>query len=1579
MSCEYLYNNKWYSKVELKNVYNQITNKSQLVSSIQTLEKVRLFLKRIGVEERTVYKIVDEQGNVIDANGRANLLRGLIEVVNGKQDVALTEEAMHFAVNIVEQTNPALFNSMLSSVGNYDLYKSIINDNSPGSYRQLYQKDGKPDIRKIKKEVMGKLLAEAVIENIEGNISDLRGQTLTWWEHIKQWLRQLFSRTNINPFDTAAEHVLSGKMEGKVELRDETYLQTSSNKQSSINDKIKVTQNEVTKEYKKDTDTTNSLSDDSDVNNWYVYNGKRVANRVTDKVKSWYRRKFGDKEFTKSAIAYNEIKRETGVLGHLDFESITRLFVDEQTNILRDIPLPKQESAIGNQAAYDKIYQYLSDLFAQHEKGTKFYPEAVIYDKTADQAGTIDLLAVSPSGITSVYDWKFMVISGNQTDVPWFKQNAFELQIREYRKILKEQYSVTEFGQTRAIPIVMEMSPDLFLNGRMSLDGISVGSADPRNITDLKLIPVPVDEKTGIKELDKKIAKLNALYKRESNRTVEEGKRDVKADRLNTIKTAIRLLQTQTNLHVFVEAMAVNAGDMQTIIDKYNNQIKNSDINSFSNVELSEFAENILDQLSTAELYEDVDRIFASRIADMDEEQAKELTEALSGSSTSIRIKRDRLRNISKEFADKYIGQRNGITGLLTPQKVVRGLLSKFSGMSKLGLKSLDLLYKVAADAQDRARMDGLKENEHIIELRKEVLSYAESKGIKKTDIFSGLFKKYHKGERVHLLIDEISQIFYKTLDEKAEKADSQWFKDNINLESYRIEAAEYIARRKEQIENTTYPGDIQQQANREAADILKLTETYDIYSPHFTGWDNYIMKRNIKDRAKWYTPEYKAIVGTPLEKLYQYHQKINKFAASIGYIDASRQRTFTPFLRKTLVDKMFWGGNISPVQDFINDLALADDPNKYGTVDENGEIIPSIPKFYTSDIGKKTDEIDEKTKKEKVDYSDVSEDLFKNLIAFNTQVYKYKYLSEIEGQIELVKTIEEFKGHLDTTRTGKVRRDNDTNELIILGEGESGGNPENTKLLDDYIKTVLYGQKYSQSTADAALPISGVVNSIKKMVNKVAGKEVFSTEDKPTPTSMIKTIDALNRTRRMQVLGLNVLSGAATLFGNNIQVAAQSGEYFNYRNFLDNERKLVTHKLTFQEQSLLPSLLNTFLPMNEDVSSELFKEAGVKKLTNHSLSDWLMILMRKPDELLEKAVFMSLLDNMMVGEDGKFVNINKYVKDKYPNRYSSPKEFNETSGKIQKEITQLRNTKSINKTASVVDGKLSIPGFDLNDRTEIIRLAQLSKNLTRNANGNVTDLDRTQMQMNVFTNSMMVFKNWIPGLVSTRFAGITRTADNFEGVRYDIGRIRLFFKLMTQSISDKSLNILNILQVNQKGIEKMDELFLSYAKAYEEKTGEPFEMDRNEFFDLIRNNTRNAVKELTILISLLAAMFALGALKPDDDKDKRSKNLYKLAYRTFDKMKDELTFFYNPINLEQVLQGSIFPSLGIFTDAARFTKSIAVEIGGDDEDNKHNHPLKYLAKLFPVSNSWLLYVSALDPEIGKSLEVSIPTTNQMR
>jgi len=259
-----------------------------VVASPQVLRMVKDFLTRIGVETKGVNEIV-VNGVKQNANAVALTTQHLVQVVNGKEAQALPEEAMHFATDIIEQTNPALFNRLMKEVNSYQTYKDVLADYGTDP---LYQtKEGKPDIRKLKKEAIGKILAEVIINQNKHSTEDNEHVTRTqnWWDKIVEYLKDLFLRSG---FDQAAMKILSGEDIGTAADIKEggAYLQKS--QQDLVTDNILSVSRSISKKTVK-----NPAGGEEEK---YFINGKQIKWRVSNITKSWFEKLNADNALTDS-------------------------------------------------------------------------------------------------------------------------------------------------------------------------------------------------------------------------------------------------------------------------------------------------------------------------------------------------------------------------------------------------------------------------------------------------------------------------------------------------------------------------------------------------------------------------------------------------------------------------------------------------------------------------------------------------------------------------------------------------------------------------------------------------------------------------------------------------------------------------------------------------------------------------------------------------------------------------------------------------------------------------------------------------------------------------------------------------------------------------------------------------------------------------------------------------------------------------------------------------------------------------------------------------------------------------------
>src|SRR5688572_28901479 len=130
-----------------------------LINSPKVVKLSKELLEKMGVDYEKVKNIV-VNGEKLQANGVAFITQQLVQVVEGKEATALPEETMHFAVEIIEQKDPKLFNKLLSEINDYKILKEVFSHygNDPN-----YQIDGKPNVRKLKKEALAKQLVNTII------------------------------------------------------------------------------------------------------------------------------------------------------------------------------------------------------------------------------------------------------------------------------------------------------------------------------------------------------------------------------------------------------------------------------------------------------------------------------------------------------------------------------------------------------------------------------------------------------------------------------------------------------------------------------------------------------------------------------------------------------------------------------------------------------------------------------------------------------------------------------------------------------------------------------------------------------------------------------------------------------------------------------------------------------------------------------------------------------------------------------------------------------------------------------------------------------------------------------------------------------------------------------------------------------------------------------------------------------------------------------------------------------------------------------------------------------------------------
>lgn len=1515
-------------------------------ASSKTITLVNDLLKRIGVNVASVKEIV-VNGIKYDANAVANITQALVQVVEGKEAGSLPEEAMHMVVAIIKQTNPKLYNQLLKEINNYNITKTVFTEYNTNP---LYQKDGKPDVIKLKEEAIAKVLAEKIILKSEGLTEkpENLAKVETLWNIILDWLKNLIKVKS--GFDQATLDILSGKEIGTIEdaKSDDIYLQQTQSAQDKAYNLIKNGRNSV----------------DKKEDGYYLNNDK--IRRVSDLVDDWYKRRFDNKDLTDTDYekAVYSLKMEKGDDGHLDMEHIFKVFVDEN-GYLRETPL-NDDDYTSRLDPYNKdMYNMLKDNLQQRLNsfpGARFLAEAIVVDTKRKIAGTIDFIAITPAGKVNVLDWKFMDLNIEKyEDIPWYKVGAWNIQMEQYKYILQNAYGIKneDFEQTRMIPIKALYSKGNPKTGVLpKLLEIMIGDVDVKNITEDYLLPVTLQaEKTGSEEIDVLLEKLYSIYKRMSERKAEPtetGKKE-KADQLNSLFYAIRQLQVKQNINPLIYQAAVLNKQIESIINKFNTRFKGNDPKSFKEDELSDYSGEISEAILSLQTYTDLDTelryLFEGReLSDEDKALKENLRKAVDEARSYLYS----LKKLDKTFTSDFIGKSVDVEKLSVPEKIVKGLTRMFGNTATIQLKAVETLFKKANKAFGLAGMDTLTETRVLEEIKKKYEKWAQGKGLSTKNQFDILMKK-----DTNELIDEFNPEFYRTLKKNIADKDVEWVRDNVDVVAFKEHMKEEKEKELERIANLPRVGTREEeyQMQRKVSDAEALYDTSD----DGLAWYQYNELRKFPKRDNWESKEWKELnkpENAPAKEFYDYIKDRNTFFQSIGYISAKNTRVFLPWIRRGTAEKFIFGGDVTFGENFLRSISLDETDVGYGQIDPlDGKPIDKIPTYFTKEF--------------KGDYS---KDLFRNMALYNQFAIKFKYLSDIEEQGRALIRLENNKKAIATSYFGKTE----------IKDGVIQYNPdnnENAKLVEDMVKAIVYQQKYIQS--DMFDQLLGKVGGFSAKINKKLGFTLLPENLEGRQLSLNKSITQLNNTFQITALGLNVLSSMSNLFGGKTQSLINSGKYFTKTDFVSTEMWLLGNKMNGENKKKMLAAMDYFIPFTENYSKEMARDLSVSNINQEKIQDFLMILMRNTDRAVQTTNFFSYLRNSIV-QDGEVVNVREYLRStpEYTDMYTGTQsERNARDAKFEEDVKKLLDEKGVLKLGTVNSkGEFEIPGVK-RQSDSVLKLRRTVQQISSDALGSLTEENKRLINLTVYGNSFMIFKNWIPRLVDVRFGNLKY---NNAYDAYEWGRSRMIVRIITEDFT-KSLSLLkgSILGLKDGNIDFMRELYEKKKADYEKDTGKELRMTESEFMDLVKQNIKNQLLDTLFYAGLFALYLGIKALPPDDEEDPIVKNQYKFMLKAVDKFKDEIGYFYDPTSIAGLVSKGIFPSIGLIENMKKGVVNFITEnyalATGDEELAEDNKVIKYWLKSFPVFSQGAAVLPMFSPELAKDLGIKMQSNYGVR
>ena len=1521
-----------------KSSYTQeypLTSKGSNVNK-QLNEKLIDWLTVVGLTLKDVSHITNELGEKLDAIAVTKLYNGVIEYVEGKMDeTTLPEEAAHVLVAILKKNNKALYNSLVYNVKNRPEYAEVKEE-----YKGVYRTE-----EQFINEAIGKVISKVIV----GEESMPKSKRI--WDRIVNFVRDLFSRlgvtfdsfgSDMNPFleaaellqdlDTAREYAET--YEGiRKEYKGIEYYQLSDEANNAYVNAQKYLRNQVNENtsdvIKSHTDYTDRIT------------GEKVKSRVSDRTTEYKSTKYKNKGTTDKSYAlqgtktheylkvvgeyyvkhgkfptYNEARNLVYefLKTHPDFEKY------DKNNLIWDLgdkattkEIGYSEVIAGSKELIDGIYRKGDEI--KHLTGstnnTEIFFELPLYDKFNSEAGTMDLTVLYPDGSIGIYYYETMQfrkfkgkVIENSIDI--WKEGLFDIQIEGYKDLLRANLGRDiVFSETRIIPIDVRLN----YQNKKIMEGISMGARmNSKDVREhLKQVPVG-REKVGINKLDESLEKLYNLRDNLAKIVQKDYNDMVARKRLASIRKVIQNLLVYNNANTLYGEIKSMMSDYQSklLANTSNDKVIMDDINEYSGY--TDLYLDFIDELSR--------KAYKTKKGTTDETIRASLDKTIGMLGA---IKFDLM-----EFNEQIKAKRNDILNLMDSgsklsdeYKQMSFISRTFSRLSEIKNPIFKRLSNLVNQTEVNINKKSDKFNQVLTSKIKTLEDYAKSKGLKLQDMYNKIINP-----KTSHLISRYDGSYYAELEEAKSKKDNKWLLSNTLIKKT-SKGFEYTGKAKESFDRALANkkarlkqlyGDeelVEREINawRKNHDVSYNTEA--LYNPH----NNYV--KLIDNKAK-YTDAYKEMLSIePLKDFYEFHKSTLEMISEITGKKISNN--YVADIQSDLVELATNNGVFQTLnlrQHLRESLYVKEYDQTLGVTDENGNPTGEIPligygglfkpltsverkqletqvladgfeqgsEAYLEEM-KKRSSIAERKKASKFK----SKDLGRSLQLFANSAFTYEAYKNTESLALGLKAYLQSEGGNRTAvdSQGKPLINKFTKSLRKIT-----GVPEgDVEALDTFIKMYWYGQSKQ-----------GMDKLIKKEIKDSKG----NVYDKKYLSS-VKGAQFMMKYLSFKALGLNYFSG----IGNTIGV--MSNLYFLRKENIEltKEAYKAARELHKSDRESYHALNEIVKPYAHDVKYEAANKLSAGTLNKVLTMDNMYFMMKKPDEFIDRTVNTTMAYSYGIDANG---NVVRLAKDK------SAKPIIEFLSKDEKGDYTLALT-----TEQLADFRIKV---------------QATANKIK---GSMPEQDKAQYTSNILLSMMMQYRNWMPGMIRTRFKSLGYTPNMGE---LDVGRFQVLvgeiFGASSPLESLKSFgNLMNRLiplyEMRTRGLKKISRsTSLHYLNEFAESNPDEYNKFReevesrnpnlsvaelkekmlDEFMELREAKMKALVVEIQFLLLLGLMMVGLSSLGPDDEDgigDFASRNLSLALTRGY----LELSFFYNPESATTILSSPI-PAMRTLKDISK-------------------------------------------------------------
>lgn len=1425
------------------------------------------FLSQIGVDVKTVDKIIDRNGNEVSAYGKTSIINQVIELVENRRSTTFSEEAAHM-ITLMLGPNSRIVSQMMSDVTAYPEYADV---------RQKYKDQYKSEAD-MRMEAIGKVISKLVIEK-----QYQQTPAKSWFDKVLILLKRMFNKGDIQQFQknyTDFQRIADAMMGKKdTELvqslqisnesqynskllevaehfgikedgyfsreKDPNLIQQALHRKGIFDIKVKEEYDGYTlrrgkmkvipgqelfdlKDASQDIISEKILESKSELKDNIDIDGLKQRYRLIDdfvlqKRVSDEQTKLINAKLTPSEIEerensfYSKMARESGTKGHSYNEQAMNYLANKLSNLETGFDVDTSEpndkiDGFSDEAMYQlkiattgvaKAIQKIQKEI-DPSKNAKVFTEAFIMDKDKGIGGTVDLLIVFSDGSVAIYDYKFINFFKNQDSIPFVKERSYDAQISTYKNILSKLYGIQKFRKTRIIPFNINYES---LPGKGYTGKVeSLESAWSQN-ADNKLYPLPVARE--MKNIDYMDNILNLLFN-EKEKLIKKLKENYTNDSGAKYKVQLDLISESIKEIQMFETY-------DTLFKSINNMISSE--------------KGGIEDMT----YENTDELLF----------LLEQTMVFEPITNELELNYDKDKSIQKNLRDTR--QKLSAFKLNLERKIEQVLLDEFYDLDKTEKKLtyLDATTAYTSEIDNSAfralskTMNTVNENTNrrikqfageLEEKHEDLQKWASSQGLTVYDAFDKLMNESGN------LTSKFTQEFHKTQAEQLDKRNTKWFHENYEL----VEDYDEIFREKRAVYEKIISRGIEKNSQFYINRMQEWDAKHDIknYPDAILNNNARMSLTKLKNEDKFYSSKYREIRNTPeLAAYYDFYEQSNGFFNTL--VDNKIKRNFIANVRKSankiLRENHKNNGLFSNVKEILTSLVTTYEEEGFVTDDSN-----SIPLLYTTKIRNKDGKIDNNLK---------SRDLTNNLLLFANSVFKKHELEKVDSLIQLMKHYVAKKKVYQTNNFGKPIFEN-----------------EIPKLEDDMEKTV------------------GVLDTHIKYYFQ--NKRIQSEDAKLGIISRNKALEGIHKFFAFNTLALSYVSATANALGGtaNLFIKGSTGKYYNQGHVANSIKWLVSKSENGKAWDIAKYFDVSNPQAIEKISKKMSSNNFGKKLTMENA----FALWKKPDDFIDTMTLISMSQNYGISEDGKVKRL-EHLPEGSQSIYDS---IEVKDGKVNTSLTPEQYDNFKKKVAFI----------------------------TRRLKGTNNTAEISAAQTNIFFKMFLFFKNWLPPMARERFDSIKYVQDLDE---FEYGRFRGLVKTMVEnkvkSIPQLIGQIIGLktLKVNEEAARRSYEKFLEKNPHLQKE-----DIDFDDYIQLRKETITQAISELRMVAASLTVVF--GSAQDWDDDDIADYKQYKLAkeiHKISNRLYLELSFFTDPTSVTSLVQDPLV-IISLFVDLMKATKN---------------------------------------------------------